>query len=476
MKDLYQELNKYSRSPAYPFHMPGHKRNGGGNPLAGADLFSIDITEIDGFDNLHHAEGILKEAQERAASLYGSRETHFLVNGSTCGILSAIAACTKKGSRILMARNCHKAAYHGALLGELNVNYLYPAKEPQYGINGGILAEDVARALQDDPGILAVIITSPTFDGVVSDVRAIAGKVHEYGIPLIVDEAHGAHFGLHAGFPENSVKLGADIVIHSLHKTLPSFTQTALLHVNGRLVDRDRLRMYLGIYQSSSPSYVLMAGMDNCVKMIQEKGSGLFALFLKRLEKFTEHAAQWQHIRMAGSKLAGSSGIFDFDRSKLLLDVTNTGIDGNELQHRLRETYHLELEMAAGNYALALTSVMDTDAGFERLTGAMREVDAELSPGSGHKLIDQVTHNKAVCRISEALESKTEAIWVEQSADRVSGEFLYLYPPGIPLLVPGELIDTELVDQIRKLKASSYALQGLRDFQIEKIQVLCGKA
>lgn len=475
MKDLYQKLEEYSRSAAYPFHMPGHKRNGEGNPLSGADLFSIDLTEIDGFDNLHHAEGILKEAQERAAKLYGSSETHYLVNGSTCGILSAIAACTGKGGRILMARNCHKAAYHGALLGELKVSYLYPAKEWQYGINGGILAEDVARALQDEPDIQAVIITSPTFDGVVSDIRAIADKVHEYGILLIVDEAHGAHFGLHAGFPQNSVRLGADIVIHSLHKTLPSFTQTALLHVNGSQVNRDRLRMYLGIYQTSSPSYVLMVGMDICARMIQDKGDGLFSLFVRRLENFAEHAAEWKHIRLAGSELTGSSGIFDFDRSKLILDVTNTPIVGNELQQRLRKVYHLELEMAAGNYALALTSVMDTDEGFVRLIEAIREIDAELTGGGGYKMTDQVTRNKAVCRISEAMESKMEAVCIEQSAGRISGEFLYLYPPGIPLLVPGEQIEKELVDQIRELKAHGYALQGLRDFQIKKIQVLCGE-
>ena len=254
---LLEKLEEYSQSDYYPLHMPGHKRN----ISHFGDPFRLDITEIDGFDNLHHAEGVLLEAQQRAAALYGAEESFYLINGSTCGILAAISACTKRGGRILMGRNCHKAAYHGVFLNGLKAAYLYPETDFVRGINGAVTPETVRKALREQHPE-AVFLTSPTYDGVVSDIRSIAEIVHKAGAILIVDEAHGAHFAMSPYFPESALSCGADLVINSLHKTMPSLTQTALLHVQGKRVDRERLKMYLGIYQSSSPSYVLMAGMD----------------------------------------------------------------------------------------------------------------------------------------------------------------------------------------------------------------------
>ena len=260
---LYEKLKMYGQSDYYGFHMPGHKRNPN---LPGDRIpYQIDITEIHGFDDLHHAEGILKEAQENAAAWFHAEETHFLINGSTSGILSAILGTTHRGDTILVARNCHKSVYHAIDMNELNPVYLYPAFDSEAQLNTEISAEDVRTALEKNPKIRAVVIVSPTYDGVVSDVEAIAEAVHEKGIPIIVDEAHGAHFGFHPYFPENSNTKGADLVIHSLHKTLPSLTQTALLHVNGDLVDRRKVKKYLDMLQTSSPSYVLMASIDACV-------------------------------------------------------------------------------------------------------------------------------------------------------------------------------------------------------------------
>ena len=273
MTTIYDKLLAYGNSDAYPFHMPGHKRQ----ITDFVNPFQIDITEIDGFDNLHHPEGILKEAQERAAALYGSRSTYFLVNGSTCGILSAVSALVRPGGEIILARNCHKASYHACYLGDLVIHSLYPQWEPKWGINGGILPEDVEKLLAEYPKTQAVLLTSPTYDGAVSDIRGIARICHAHRVPLIVDEAHGAHLGFHPYFPESALKLGADVVIQSFHKTLPSLTQTAVLHV-GRdaQVDEERIRRFLGIYQSSSPSYIFMAAMDRCVEFLKmREKSGL---------------------------------------------------------------------------------------------------------------------------------------------------------------------------------------------------------
>lgn len=283
---LYRSLKKYGDSDYYAFHMPGHKRQLGlfENP------YQIDITEIDGFDDLHHPEtdGILVRAEERAAKVYGAEETHFLVNGSTAGILSAVSGCTSRGGKLLMARNCHRSVYHGVELRALHPVYLYPQQIENLGINGAILPEDVEKALEKERDIQAVIITSPTYDGVCSDVRNIAEICHRFEKPLLVDQAHGAHFPFSEYFPEDALWAGADVVIHSVHKTLPSMTQTALLHLQGSLANREQVRHYLSVYQSSSPSYVLMASIDACMELLEQDGKELFAEHERELRVFRE--------------------------------------------------------------------------------------------------------------------------------------------------------------------------------------------
>ena len=368
MRTIYDRLREYSHSDYYGFHMPGHKRQM--DLLGDTSPYSIDITEIDGFDDLHHADGILKDAQERAARIYHADETHFLINGSTVGILSAIFGVTQKGDTILVARNCHKSVYHAIDMNELNPVYLYPAFDSEAQLNTEISAEDVRTALEKNPKIRAVVIVSPTYDGVVSDVEAIAEAVHEKGIPIIVDEAHGAHFGFHPYFPENSNTKGADLVIHSLHKTLPSLTQTALLHVNGDLVDRRKVKKYLDMLQTSSPSYVLMASIDACVEMLEHKAEECFAPYVERLE--------YMRVRLSGLRRLKLIQTEHFDRSKLIISVKDTDLTSRLLSHILLEEYHLQMEMAAGTYILAMTSIGDTEEGMNRLIAALEEIDEKV--------------------------------------------------------------------------------------------------
>lgn len=285
-KSLYQALSDYAASDFYPYHMPGHKRNPAGGEMA--DYHKIDITEIDDFDNLHQAEGILKEAQLRANRLYGADETFFLVNGGSGGVLAAVMAACEPLDEILIARNCHKSVYHAAILHGLIVRYYYPKVISEYDIFDGASAEEIGNLLDMYPEVRAVVVTSPTYEGVLSDVPGIAAAVHERGKVLIVDEAHGSHFGLSSHLPEGAIKGGADLVIHSLHKTLPAMTQTALLHVKGDRVDREKLRKYLSMLQSSSPSYVLMASMDACMRFLEEQGQERFAAMRGHYESFAK--------------------------------------------------------------------------------------------------------------------------------------------------------------------------------------------
>lgn len=467
---LDRRLEEYAQSNIYPFHMPGHKRKW----RTAADPYAIDITEIDGFDNLHHAEEVLKDAQERAAELYGSKQAYYLVNGSTCGLLAAIgAACRRRGS-ILVARNCHKAVYHGIYMQELTAHYVYP-KINAYGIACAVTPEQIEKELSQHPDVDAVLLTSPTYEGVVSDIARIAELAHAHGIPLIVDEAHGAHFGLTEDevFPDSAVHCGADLVVQSLHKTLPSYTQTALLHVCSDRVPQKRVEQFLDIYETSSPSYILMAGMERCIRYMRESGAQELCRFRERLDRFGSRMAALRRLKLIGRADFSKKQAFGFDASKLLLYTGNAGITGKALYDMLLQDYGLQMEMAAGNYVLAMTSLMDTDDGFERLEAALLEIDARLSQkspdnvtaASASENVSQFaqlyTPQEQVCTIAEALDSAQEAVELKNATGRIVSDYIYLYPPGIPLLAPGERITEKAVRDICLCLESGFTVHGL---------------
>ncbi|EJW98922.1 lysine decarboxylase, partial [gut metagenome] len=285
----------------------------------------------------------------------------------------------------MVARNCHKAVYHGLYLRDIEPVYIYPHMQYELGINGGITPSRVERTLEENKDVEGILITSPTYDGVVSDVKAIAEIAHRYGIPLIVDEAHGAHFRFSEYFPASAGELGADVVIQSLHKTLPSMTQTALLHRYSDRVDREKLSRFMGIYQSSSPSYILMGSMNACLDRIAREGKAMFAAFTDRLENTRRALSECKQISLASEAMVGTAGIYDYDRSKLILSTRNTSMTGREFHRILRERYHLEMEMEAEAYVLAMATVGDTEEGLKRLVRAVKEIDGELEEKRGEQ-------------------------------------------------------------------------------------------
>ncbi len=456
MRTIYDRLREYGNSDYYGFHMPGHKRNL--NMLGMESPYMLDITEIDGFDDLHHADGIIKEAQERAARVYRADETHFLINGSSVGILSAIAGVTKRGDTVLVARNCHKSVYHAIEMYGLNPVYLMPGFDSSVQLNTEVSAGDVRTALEANPKICAVILVSPTYDGVVSDVEAIAEAVHEKGIPLIVDEAHGAHFGFHPYFPESSNVKGADIVIHSLHKTLPSLTQTALLHMNGNIVRREKVRRYLHMLQSSSPSYILMASMDACMELMENHGRELFDSYTGYLENTRAELERLKKLRLVRTAR--------YDRSKLMISIQNADITSRELYYLLLEKYHLQMEMAAGVYVLAMTSVGDTREGMARLAVALTEIDAGLGERKEREKkserVSCLPRPDVVYNSSECSDKATKSLPWRDSVGQTAAEYAYLYPPGIPLIVPGEKVSQEAIDVLQWYLDRGFVIEGLK--------------
>ena len=456
MASLYDKLIEYNKSDYYGFHMPGHKRN---EKMFGTRLpYGIDITEIEGFDDLHHAETLIKDQEERAAHLYKAEETHFLVNGSTVGILSAILGVTNRGDKILVARNCHKSVYNAMELNGLRPIYIYPEYEKDLQINGEVSGEKIEILLNENPDVKAVMIVSPTYDGVLSDVEKIAQIVHKRGLPLIVDEAHGAHFGFHPYFPENSNVKGADIVIHSVHKTLPSLTQTALIHINGEIVDREKVRKYLHMLQSSSPSYILMASIDRCMELLESEGDTLFELYAQRIDVFRTELQGLKHLEILQTE--------QFDRSKFLISVKKTGITSKKLADILLHTYHLQMEMTGGTYVLAMTALGDTKEGFERLKRALFEIDQSLSDEKQEDYLPVELPKLPLVCTNEEIERKKcgneELILWKASIGRISTEYAYVYPPGIPLIVPGEQITQEAIQVLALYAELGFSVEGIK--------------
>ena len=467
-ESLYERLKKYGETDYYPFHMPGHKRR----RMSFDNPFDWDITEIDDFDDLHHPTGILKDAMEGAAVCYQSDATYFLVNGSSCGILAAISAAVQPGSKLLMARNSHKSVYHGALVNQLETEYLYPDILEKFFCAGGITVGQIETALrQDKEGkIRCVVITSPTYEGLVSDIGEIAKTVHRYGAVLVVDEAHGAHFPFHPAFPRSALAKGADVVIQSLHKTLPSLTQTALLHIKGERINRSRVEAYLSVYQSSSPSYVLMASIDQCIRfMAGSRGKEAMERYVDQLKKVRRELSGLCHIKLLDEKVVGSHGIYGIDPGKLVLSAGEAGVAGGKLYRLLRERYHLQPEMCTEAAVTLMTSVNDSGQGFERLLEAVKELDKELGKkthgksyqGSGR--LKSCWSNPVVrLTISQASVAPRELVPLEKSPGRIAAEVVCPYPPGIPILVSGEEITAVCAGQVKAYLGQGLEVHGIQ--------------
>lgn len=487
---LINRLKAYKDSRIYPFHMPGHKRlqlGGikGETARSGMDFpnpFFVDITEVEGFDNLHHAQGILKQSMEWAARVYGADRTWYLINGSTCGILASVCGCTRPGGHILMSRNCHKAAYHAAYINHLRTSYVYPQDLPGLGIQGGILPEDVEKALEEHRDIQAVFIVSPTYDGVVSDVSKIADIVHRKGIPLIVDEAHGAHFRFGKWFPDSALDMGADAVIQSVHKTLPSLTQTALLHIKGNYVNSRNIERYLSIFQSSSPSYVFMASIENSIfvmdRMQRERDSVQMKEYEAHLMDLRRRLASMKNLRLVDRDIVGMGGVWDLDVSKIVVSTRGTALSGADLSSILREKYHLEMEMCGADYVTAITTVFDSPEGLQRLEDSLEEIDADLTGMPGSREDGPAVYGmraQARCSLREAMDSPCRPVRLKESEGQISAEFVYLYPPGIPILAPGENIARNILDVIEEYIKKGLPIQGPEDESLETLRVLSGE-
>ncbi len=433
-KDLYTHLKEYHEKNTVRMHMPGHKQKGERDPLWGK-ITSLDLTEIEGMDDLHAPEGILKEAMERAARLWGAEESFFLVGSATAGILAGVAAVLQSsGKEILVARNCHKSVYHACELMQAKPRYLLPPWDENRGVFLSVTPESVEEALTRFPRVAMVVITSPTYEGVISDVAGIARVCRKKGAVLMVDEAHGAHLDLGGVFGGGAVKAGADLVVQSLHKTLPALTQTAVLHRCSERVDAFQLRRRLQMFQTSSPSYLLMASMDRCVRQMEREGKELLSRWRDNLAFLRQELLALSALEV----LTPGEGMFAFDPTKITLKSKDPRCSGKELERALSR-HGVVAEMSLWQNCLLYTGAMTDREDVLRTCAALFEIDSQMKAGELSLFSYCPCLPQTALEPSLALGLPWEEVEWRQARGRVSADYLWAYPPGIPVICPGEI-------------------------------------
>lgn len=447
-RSLLENIKDYSQSSIYPLHMPGHKRNMEKFPFL--PFFSWDMTESYGMVDLFAKEGLLQEKQEQVAKSHHSYKSYFGINGSSGHLLAAIFAATKKKDPVLVQRNCHRAIYHGLELQELEPIFFLPEENKEFGLYDSVSPQKIEKLLEEYPKTKCVLICSPSFEGILSDIKTIAEICHKKDCLLLVDQAHGAHFHYSKDF-DSAISLGADLVIESLHKTLPALTSTSLLHISQR-IDPKKVEHYLRVFQTSSPSHILLASIDECLIYMEEKGRQEMEKHYIKLQAFYKKIQGLEKLQVFQRKDW-------FDPSKILISTSQTPIVGKDLAKILREDYAFELEMAYGDYCLALTSLADRKDALLAFANALLEMDQKLEKTQEKKMTIFPSLAKRNFSIREAQEKEGRLVHFQDSLGKTILEYLWAYPPGVPLLIPGERIEASSLARIQELQDKKIGLE-----------------
>lgn len=468
---IVNKLIEYMNDNSVRFHMPGHK---GRNSLFDWSKLipMIDVTEIEGTDNLHNPTGVIKESQKLAAKVFGAKHTLFSVNGTTAGIYAAILSVTKPGDKILIQRNCHKSVYNALIFGKLEPIYIYPAYDYENNIETGISPHDIEELLIKHNDIKAVVITYPTYYGVCSDIKKIAQIVKKYNKILVTDEAHGSHFKFSDRLPITALEAGADITVQSIHKTLPAFTQSSMIHVGSEKVDIQRLEEKLSMFQSTSPSYILMASLDMARAYMEIEGKEKLNIMLNKIDFLKEYLRKYSNIKIFDYNNMKNENFSDFDNSKLLINLTKLSISGKQLEEILRKKYNIVLEMSDLYYGLAMITVMDNEEDIEKLMLAIEDICKSYNEDNYENKIFKfktiIPKKKLEIYEVDLLDKTT--ISLAHSENEVSGEFIIPYPPGIPIICPGEIMTKEIINYLETLKDNNINILGINEEN--KIKIL----
>ena len=457
------------------FYAPGHKQGKGTSQniqnLIGNSVFQADLPELPELDNLFAPEGAIAVAQNLASQAFGATQTWFLVNGSTCGIMAAILATCGMGEKIILPRNIHQSAIAGLILSGAIPIFINPEYDTQVGLAYNVAPAAVKQALEQHPDAKAVMMLHPTYQGVCSDLKAIADLTHQYNIPLLVDEAHGAHFAFHPDLPPSAMSLGADLTVQSTHKTLSSLTQSSMLHIKGDRVCSQKITRALQLVQSTSPSYLLLASLDAARQQMATEGKQLMERAIALSREAREKIAQIPNLSVFNPKL--QPGCKYLDPTRLTIDVSGLGMTGFTADEILHEELGVTCELPLLHHLTFIISLGNTPADIQKLIQACNTLSQFSNSPVPNSSISQFP-NSPIPQVSprDAYFSPTETIPINKAVDRLCGELICPYPPGIPLLMPGEVITIEAIESLKQIVAAGGTITGCNDPTLETIQAL----
>ncbi|ALC91138.1 arginine decarboxylase [Bacillus sp. FJAT-18017] len=476
---LFSGLVAHAKKNPIQFHIPGHKKGSGTDPefreFIGDNALSIDLINIGPLDDLHAPKGIIKQAQDLAAEAFGADHTFFSVQGTSGAIMTMVMTVCGPGDKIIVPRNVHKSIMSAIVFSGAIPVFIHPEIDKDLGISHGITTESVARALDQHPDAKGVLVINPTYFGVSADLRKIVEIAHSYNVPVLVDEAHGVHIHFHEELPLSAMQAGADMAATSVHKLGGSMTQSSILNVREGLVSSKRVQSILSMLTTTSTSYLLLASLDTARRRLAMDGRELIQKTIELAQWIRKSINDIDKLYCVGSEILNSKAAFDYDPTKLIISVKNLGITGYEVEKWLREKYNIEVELSDLYNILCIITPGDTQNEAEILVNAL----AELADEFAHKAEEPKPLEVFLPEIPllaltprDAFYSETEVVPFEESEGRITAEFVMVYPPGIPIMIPGEIITSENLLYIRKNLEVGLPVQGPEDDQIKSIRVI----
>ncbi len=472
---LFDAVKKHIDSKVIPFHVPGHKHGKGIDEFreyVGENILQMDLNGMQELDNASNPIGVIKEAEMLYAQCFSAQNAYFLVNGTTAGVQAMIMSACQPGDEIIMPRNAHKSTIGGVILSGAIPVYIQPKINEQLGIAMGISEESVKEAIKEHPHAKAIFLINPTYYGATSDLKAIVRIAHRNNMIVLVDEAHGAHMSFHDDFPLTAMEVGADMSAVSMHKTAGSMTQSSVLLTRGSMVTPDNIKQVINLSYTTSASYVLMSSLDVARKQLALKGADMLESTLKLARYARDEINKIEGLYAFGNELIGSPGCYDIDETKLGINVRGISYTGYEIESILRKDYNIQIELSDLYNVLAVITIGDTAEDINILINALKDIASKSNGGEVKNFTKVLCNPKLIVTPRDAFYSNKKSISLEEAEGEISGEMIMAYPPGIPLICPGERITSDIIDYVKVLKQENAQLQGTADPYVNQIRVL----
>ncbi len=475
---LFTALKEHAKKNPVQFHIPGHKKGSGIDPefreFIGDNALSIDLINIGPLDDLHSPKGIIKQAQDLAAKAFGADHTFFSVQGTSGAIMTMIMTVCGPGDKIIVPRNVHKSVMSAIVFSGAIPIFIHPEIDEKLGISHGITTDAVQKALEQHPDAKGVLVINPTYFGVAADLKQIVQIAHSFDVPVLVDEAHGVHIHFHDELPLSAMQAGADMAATSVHKLGGSMTQSSILNVKEGLVSSKRVQSIISMLTTTSTSYLLLASLDVARRRLVTEGRELIGATINLAQSIRERVNKIEHLYCVGEEILGSKATFGYDPTKLIISVKDLGITGYDAEKWMRETFNIEVELSDLYNLLCIITPGDTETEGDTLVRALEALSAEF-----HHRAEKV-HAKVflpdipllALTPRDAFYADTEVIPFAESSGRIIAEFVMVYPPGIPIFIPGEIITDENLEYIKMNVEAGLPVQGPEDDQLQMIRVI----